>query len=277
MRIITEPPLEILHDGGGVLCATTWRGENIDPGMPYAGFSVCHYSGDEAGHYFHCRRQLARWLGIGENCLIIPRLTHSTNVLTIKKPDTVCDRLSVIHCDLEDNPVVSVERLENVDAVVTDRPGLAVGISTADCAPVLLWDSVHGVIGAAHAGWRGAVAGIVPATVEAMCALGAVPEHISAAIAPCIMAGDFEVGEEVARQFPESCVIRRKGDRPHADLPGLCRLQLHEAGVADVTMPSASTLSNPGRYFSARALGIASGRNFSFVIMRQFSKNSPDF
>lgn len=80
---------------------------------------------------------------------------------------------------------------------------------------------------------------------------------------------DFEVGEEVAVQFPDECVSRKYGERPHVDLPRALASQLRRAGITDMVLPAESTMSLPHRYFSARVLGIASGRNFTFAMLKQ--------
>ena len=122
------------------------------------------------------------------------------------------------------------------DAAVTDRAGLALGVLSADCAPVLLADPEAGVIGAAHAGWRGALGGILDAAVEAMATLGAEPGRIAAAVGPCIGPDAYEVGAEFEERFlaedPASGrFFRSGGPRPRFDLPGYVRHRLAAAGV----------------------------------------------
>lgn len=217
---------------------------------PYSGVNLCHYTGDDPDHVAWSRGLLADEAGISVERIIVPRQTHSTRCRVI-------DRL----------PVEAAE-IEGVDALVTTLRGVGIGVSTADCVPVVMADAEAGVIGVAHAGWRGAVAGIVDRTLDAMMSLGAQPERISALIGPCICVECFEVGDEVAAQFPESCVVRGEG-RPHVDLPAYVRQQLIARGVADnaITMPDACTRCHPDTYFSARASGIASGRNFTMVML----------
>ena len=125
------------------------------------------------------------------------------------------------------------------DAMVTDRPGLALGILTADCAPVLLADAEAGVIGAAHAGWKGALAGVVEATVGAMERLGADRTRIAAAIGPCIARKSYEVDEGFFRRFAEAdpeherffAAGRREGHHQF-DLEGFVLSRLAAAGLA---------------------------------------------
>ena len=220
---------------------------------PYSSFNVCHYVGDDIRHVSECRSRLCERLGISGDRLIVPRQTHSVNCAVI---DSVPAGPSVI---------------EGVDALVTKLRGVVIGVSTADCVPVLLADAANGVIAAAHAGWRGAVGGIVSVTLNRMIGLGADPRYIMAVMGPCICKDCFEVGEEVAAQFPDECVVRVAGQKPHVDLPGYVASMLEAGGVSrsSVVMPIACTKCEPDHYFSARALGINSGRNFSMIVKTQ--------
>ena len=137
--------------------------------------------------------------------------------------------------------------------MVTNRPDLLLGILTADCAPVLLADPEAGVIGAAHAGWKGAVGGICADTVAAMVALGADPPSILAAIGPTISGANYEVGPEIAAEIvaldPAAAghISRpaRQASREHFDIPGLLSEQLLEAGVGLVERPRPLHLRRP--------------------------------
>ena len=157
------------------------------------------------------------------------------------------------------------DRRPLADALVTRRPGLALGIVTADCAPVLFADSVAGVIGAAHAGWRGAVGGVLEATIEAMLGLGAQRARSVAAIGPCIRQPSYEVAADLrdavlardpadARVFAEG---RREG-RWQFDLAGYCAARLAAAG-ATVEVTPHDTLANESDFFSHRRNTIAGG------------------
>lgn len=151
------------------------------------------------------------------------------------------------------------------DAMVTGRAGLALGIVTADCAPVLFADAEAGVIGAAHAGWRGAVAGVLEATIAAMSALGAVPGRIAAAIGPCIGQASYEVGADLhdavlARGADERFFAPgQHGDRWQFDLAGYCAARLVAAGIAHVAPIGADTAADPARFFSHRRRTLAGG------------------
>jgi YfiH family protein len=152
------------------------------------------------------------------------------------------------------------------DAMVTRRPGLALGIITADCAPVLFADSEAGVVGAAHAGWRGAVAGIIEATIAAMTTLGARTERIVAAVGPCIGQSSYEVaadlrdavlarGQTDARFFADG----NREARWQFDLPGYCAARLLAAGVAGATVTGVDTMADEERFFSHRRRTLTGG------------------
>ncbi len=151
------------------------------------------------------------------------------------------------------------------DAVVTNRPGMLVGVRTADCLPVLLMDPVTRSVAAIHAGWRGAAAGVLPNAVTALCAeYGGRTGDIRAAIGPGIGVCCFEVGEEVASRFAESHVDRSR-DRPHVDLASALIQQLDAAGVSAVSSCGECTSCALDRYYSHRAEGGDTGRMLAVV------------
>ncbi|MBD3615795.1 MAG: peptidoglycan editing factor PgeF [Gracilimonas sp.] len=119
----------------------------------------------------------------------------------------------------------------DTDGFVTDKKDLALAIQVADCAAVLCGDSKNKVIGVAHAGWRGAAGNIVPKTIQQMIALGAEANHIHVFISPCISLKNFEVGEEVAAEFPEEFVDRTNYSKPHVDLRAFIKKQLEYEGI----------------------------------------------
>lgn len=144
------------------------------------------------------------------------------------------------------------------DALVTDRPGLALGILTADCAPVLFADRAAGVVGAAHAGWKGALAGITGATVAAMAALGADRARIVAAIGPCIARASYEVDDAFLRRFagadPENDRFFAPARNGHHrfDLEAYVAHRLTAAGVRRVDALGLDTYPNEARFYSYR-------------------------
>lgn len=146
----------------------------------------------------------------------------------------------------------------HADAMVTDRPGLLLGILTADCAPVLLADHQAGVVGAAHAGWKGALAGVTDRTVQAMEALGARRERIAAAIGPCIARRSYEVDEAFRDAFlardPQDERFFSPGRTGHLqfDLEGYVAARLAAAGVRQVEMLGLDTYAQEERFYSFR-------------------------
>jgi hypothetical protein len=151
------------------------------------------------------------------------------------------------------------EELPQADALVTKTRGLAIGVLTADCAPVLFADASAGVVGAAHAGWRGALGGVLEATVAAMVGVGARRSDIRAAVGPCISQRAYEVGPEFEAQFlaadPATAnYFSRKSrqSRPQFDLPGFINQKLQSLGLGIVEMSSPCTYENESLFFSYR-------------------------
>jgi len=185
------------------------------------------------------RTGVAEALGFERASLCLVKQVHSATVLTITDGNRS-------------------ESLIEADAMVTKVPGLALGILTADCTPILFADTRAGVIGAAHAGWRGAVDGICGATVEAMVALGADPASIVAAIGPTISGANYEVGEQFKADFlalhpdGESHFFVPDGKKTHFDLPGFVEAQLRKSGIQSIERVGGCTYGAPERYFSHR-------------------------
>lgn len=242
---------------GGATAFSTLRGADACSGDAYSGFNACHYTGDDATHVAACREELAAELGVSVDRLVIPRQTHSAKVAVVKEMP------------------VSVDVLEGVDALVTRMRDVALCINTADCVPVVMHDPDAGVIAAAHCGWRGIVNELLANTLGAMTELGAESGRIRAAMGTSICAGCFEVGEEVAQRFREAfggedgIVIEKSGVRPHVDLGRAIRAKLLKAGLQpeNVSLPSECSRCNPQRFFSARAMGIASGRTLTVLML----------
>lgn len=183
------------------------------------------------------RDRVAEALGLAAGALVGVHQVHSADVVTVTEP-----------------PAAPVR----ADAMVTATPGLALTVLTADCQPVLFADRAAGVIGAAHAGWRGALCGVLEATVAAMEALGARRGDVVAIIGPTISQRAYEVGPEFLDAFlAEDRDYSRffaggAGDRVHFDLPGFGLHRLREAGVARAEWTRHCTYSDPERFFSYR-------------------------
>ena len=144
------------------------------------------------------------------------------------------------------------------DAMVTDRPNLLLGILTADCAPVLFTDHHGVVVGAAHAGWRGALAGVTDATIEAMQLLGSRRENIHAAVGPCVAQPSYEVDDEFRARFiradPDNqrFFVAGPAGKPHFDLEAYVVHRLIAAGIGEVEALNLDTYADPDRFFSFR-------------------------
>ncbi|GLQ56078.1 peptidoglycan editing factor PgeF [Devosia nitrariae] len=205
----------------------------------YASLNVSEAVGDDAGCIAENRARIAEALGFAPGQLAILRQVHSTRAVTLTAPTEPGAR-------------------PEADAMVTKVPGVALAIVTADCAPILLVDPEAGVIGAAHAGWRGAMDGVLANTVAAMTALGAEPGRIICAVGPTISAANYEVGPQFMADFlerhpgGERHFQRGPGGREHFDLSGFVAVQLREAGVGTVEIAGGCTYGRPDRYFSHR-------------------------
>jgi len=172
-------------------------------------------------------------------------------------PDALC-KMHQIHSADVVQVVSATTPPPTADALVTDQPGLALTVLTADCQPVLFADPDAGVIGAAHAGWKGALNGVLEATVDAMENLGADRDQIIAVIGPSISQRAYEVGPEFLETFHDDDAYNARffvngdGDRYLFDLPGFGLHKLREAGVGHAEWTRHCTYSDPDRFFSYR-------------------------
>ena len=185
------------------------------------------------------RRRVAEAMGVAPENLLSLHQIHSAEVV-VAGPEGWSER-------------------PKADAAVTTTPGIALGILTADCAPVLFADADAGVIGAAHAGWRGAFDGVLEATVDAMEALGARRDEISAVVGPTISQRNYEVGQDFLERFmdedPDHGRFFTHGTREgkyRFDLPSFVLWRLRGAGVGSATWIRACTYAEPDRFFSFR-------------------------
>lgn len=168
----------------------------------------------------------------------------------------------------------SLDTRPEADALVTTRPGIALGILTADCAPILLADAGARVIGAAHAGWKGAVGGVLARTVETMESRGANRANIVAAIGPAISVENYEIGEDMAATIradhPDAAafIVSDGFPKPHFDVPGLVHHQARELGLKAVETVGGCTYATPDLYFSHRFAthnAIRTGRQIALI------------
>ena len=153
---------------------------------------------------------------------------------------------------------VAHDQRPHADALVTDRPGLLIGVVTADCAPVLLADVEAGVVGAAHAGWRGAVAGVTDQAIASMISLGARAERIAAAVGPCIARASYEVDHAFAEKLladdsdNDRFLTDGPRDKPHFDLEAYVVARLNAAGVRRIEAVGLDTYALADRFYSYR-------------------------
>lgn len=152
------------------------------------------------------------------------------------------------------------------DGFVTSTPDLMLGIKVADCAAVLIADPENGIVAAAHAGWRGAASGIIPNTLKVIEKQGANLRKSVVYISPCISRSNFEVGEEVARKFPDHVVDRSPNRKPHLDLSAYIVTQMMEAGIdnAQIEVDGRCTLSDH-QFYSFRRERDRAGRMLGFI------------
>ncbi|MEH6644637.1 peptidoglycan editing factor PgeF [Sulfitobacter sp.] len=203
----------------------------------FAGLNCGQGSTDQSEIVAINRNRVADAMGVQPEHLVGVHQVHSATAITVDAPLTEKPR---------------------ADALVTCTPGIALSVLTADCQPVLFADAEAGVIGAAHAGWRGALDGVLHATVDAMEALGARRERIKAVIGPAISQRAYEVGPEFLDSFmaedPEYAryFINGNGDRMLFDLPGFGLNRLRAAGVGHAEWTRHCTFSDPDRFYSYR-------------------------
>lgn len=204
----------------------------------HAGLNVGVGSEDDRDAVLENRRRAAEAVLPGRTLVTVHQV-HSPDVVTVTH-------------------AIPLDARPSVDAMVTDRPGLLLGILTADCAPVLFADAQAGIVGAAHAGWKGAIGGVTDRTVEAMIALGADRSRICAAIGPCIARASYEVDAGFARRFeaqdPENERFFSDGRPGHYqfDLEGYVAARLAAAGVGRVEMLGLDTYPDERRFYSFR-------------------------
>ena len=198
-------------------------------------------SRDDPAKVAENRARMAAVLGVRAEHLLTAYQTHSADVITLDAPWTR-------------------ETRPRADAIVTRRRGIAVGVTTADCGPVLFADTEAGVIGAAHAGWRGALHGVLEAAINAMEGLGARRARITAALGPMIRQPNYEVGPEFLAQFTAADGANRgffvpSGRESHArfDLAGYIAARLRRSGIAAIEDLGRCTYGSPEEFFSFRA------------------------
>ena len=306
-----------------VIAFSTER-DATDPSSPYDAFNITHYTADDPAHVIACRQQLCASLGIDSSHLILPRQVHGTQVIEVTEdliaavPSTPIPAVpstpipapsaspgpasasspvsapvassasAVVPADSSAVPP-SPSPLDGVDALITRVPRTCIGVSTADCVPILLYDPTTAAIAAIHAGWRGTVARIASLTLAAMQArFGTRISDVRAVIGPSIGPDAFEVGDEVydaflSANFPMRDIAFKAPamsslSHPSASVPLRWHIDLWHANAHDlisagvpetaIHISSLCTYTLHDRFFSARRLGIHSGRIFTGIMMK---------
>lgn len=234
MKIETEA-----LDMSGIRHGFFTRRGGVSEGI-YGSLNIGLGSKDDPARVAENRGRVADAMEVPRARLVTPWQYHSAIALTVERPWTNDDR-------------------PEADAVVTRTPGLALGISTADCTPVLFADPDAKVVGAAHAGWRGALAGVLDATVDAMEQLGADRRRIVAVIGPTISQANYEVGDDFRDTFlaadPENACWFAAAPgkaKPHFDLPAYAADRLRRASIGTIVDLGRCTYADEDRFFSFR-------------------------
>ncbi len=271
--LMNKPELHFYELANNVVAFSSTRHGGVSKGN-YAAFNINRYCGDAPEDIELNRKSLANCLGIDVNKLIVPHQIHSDSSRIIaneyfKLPANIREQI-----------------IEGVDAVMTNELNVCIGVSTADCIPILLYDTKHHATAAIHAGWRGTVKHIVQKTIKEM---GIVyqtkPQELQAVIGPGISLQNFEVGDEVYEQFANACfdmerIAKRfrvmqpkEGELPlkwHLDLKLSNRIDMETMGVLpqNIIDEGICTYDNTNDYFSARKLGVDSGRIYNGIILK---------
>lgn len=245
---------------------STKRSTDRPDAGPYAGFNITHYCGDAPDHVAASRHSLCQLLGIADSRLFLPHQTHGTAWVEI---DNAFLQLPVAE---------QAQQLYAKDIILTRERGVCIGVSTADCVPVLLYDASTECVCAIHAGWRGVVGDAVGTAFRQL------RQHadfdasqVRAVVGPSISQTAFEVGDEVVEAFAKAGfstaqIARRMPSaesRYHIDLWAAVSQQLLREGVAldAIQVSGICTYAEVDTFFSARRLGIRSGRIFSGILM----------
>lgn len=217
----------------------------------FAGLNCGTGSSDQADVVAINRARVADAMGVGIENLLNVHQIHSADAVCVTGPQA---------------------QAQKADAMVTATPGLALAILTADCEPILFADDKAGVIGAAHAGWRGAKDGVIETTLAAMESLGANRANINAVIGPCISQAAYEVGPEFFESVTDDAHEARRffaqgrADRLMFDLPGYGLWRLRAAGVGHAEWTGHCTFSDPARFFSYRRTTLAKEADYGRLI-----------
>jgi polyphenol oxidase len=252
--MLTPLKSDMLSQLSGIVHGFYGRVGGVSTGI-YESLNAGPGSDDDAANVIENRRRIAVDMGVTPDRLMTAYQVHSADALMVDKP-------------------FSAER-PKVDALVTRCPSLATSILSADCAPILFADPSARIVAAAHAGWKGAIGGILEATLEKMCKLGASKSRIVAAIGPCIARASYEVGPEFVAHFIDvdanygRFFVPGDADRSLFDLKRFCASRLRTAGVGAIDVLPHDTCALSADFFSNRRRNQAGepdyGRNLSAI------------
>ena len=246
----------------GVSAFSTTRHGGASKGN-YGEFNINPYCGDESNAISSNRLLLASELNVDEKSIILPHQVHAI------------ESRMIVNSFLDLSHDVQSMLLEDVDCLMTNCKNICIGVSTADCIPVLLYDPVQNAVAAIHAGWRGTMNRIVRKIITEMRSCYKTrPQELKAIVGPGISLKNFEVGQEVYDAFEQAGhdmePIAHFYDKWHIDLPLCNKLELEQCGVSsdNILMSDICTCDQVGDYFSARRLGVDSGRVYTGIILR---------
>ena len=235
LQPITAPAL----DAPGIAHGFFTRQGGVSGGI-YASLNGGTGSRDDRAAVSENRRRMAETLGVAADHLVLPHLVHSPDAVAVTAPFGDADR-------------------PRCDGLATRTPGLALGVTGADCGIVLMADAAAGVVAACHAGWKGAVFGVLESTVAVMLSLGATTAGIAAVLGPTIACESYEVGPEFRARVVERDALYEgffapsaRAGHHHFDLPGFIVHRLRGTGIGRVVDLALDTYADEARFFSYR-------------------------
>lgn len=242
-------------------CTTRHGGVSL---VNYESFNISPFTGDSAENQQTNVGLLANLLHINPTQLVFPYQTHSDSIRIIKAEF------------LQFSPLQKFYFLNGIDALITNIPQVCIGVTTADCVPVLIYDNVNKVIAAVHAGWRGTCSRIVEKTIELMTiTYGTKPSDVFASIGVSISPKVYNVGEELIAEFEKANfpiyeIFNRRENQLYLDLWHANFWLLKQSGVPEnqVEIAGICSFTNSNNYFSARKLGLKSGRMLSGILLK---------
>ena len=258
-----KPVLQYYPLGEGVTAFSSTRQGGYSEGR-YGEFNINRYCGDSEEAIQKNRETLCQLLGIEDHSLLMPHQVHLAEIAVVDREMLTLPTEEIL------------QKLDGIDALMTNEAGVCIGVSTADCIPVLLYDPIQRASCAIHAGWRGTVQRIAEKAVTRMTEVfGSDPKNLIAQIGPGIHLESFEVGDEVYQTFEKEGfpmeLISKKYEKWHIDLPECNRLQLVAAGIPEthIAVSPVCTFQQSDTFFSARKLSINSGRIFTGILLQE--------